>query len=821
MTASVKCQTRRRCRPQAFVTSLPLLPNRRPSTAVSVVTAPPVASAVHSATSPISRVTVSLPTPLGVSLTEAVRDGQQRVIVTSVRPDGPASELVRVGDVVTTAAGSPAHSLTSVVAKIRDVAQQRDITLVLERSLDDPDHLQTFSNHPPHTDSPSQQEKPTSSAIYNDDAPSFGIYATQDAELSKLITSYTTNRKVSDLFAANDLKLLLETAEEIVRARARLSAKTVQLIFAVVYRLKRAAVPLSTKFYNVVMTNLIQCGHAAFAVDVFCDIESPTLECFTTLAKAYSRLNRPDDAIALIPVMRAHRIKPNVRTYNVLIASCVRVGQLKKARRLFSEMLVDEVQPNAVSWNIIINWYIQQNKGSRRLRGALDAFEDMKASGVSPDIVTFTTIMKAYARSGLLNKAEEVFEEMKRSMPSCVDATVYNTLLEAYASRLDWRRCGELFDEMIGEHVGTSSAYADDDILALASAFSDVRVPPHSRSFSRRRPWLEAEPSRHANSTEHPGVQPNVVSYCLVIKACAGAGRYMQAREMFDHMMEAGFLPPPSPAVVSLLNGYAKAGRLGDCFEVLKSLKTWGVFPDVRMLSTVMHGCLISDRAELALSVYSKLKAARLDADVITSTLLLRAYGALGDMEKMFNVVKRMQRRGEFEQPTVVTYNALIQCCLARGEITLALKALDMLLEARTQGVKVNSQTLEVLVFSVLPQLKVEDKSSLGTFDYLKSTNNENATENSAMSCSDAQKLTFLKNVLTALRNANAVPNGLVYRGLLMLCERLGEWRLASQLMDERANGLFIVSRRHMMFVRTLEGHLRTRLLEEQALQTV
>lgn len=807
-------QTRRRCRPQAFVTSLQLPISRsQPFPAsISAKRAKPFDALATSSAIPLTnRVTVSLPKPLGVSLTEVVRNGQNRVVVTSVRRDSAANGIVHIGDVVASVGGTPAQSLTGAVQNILESVPQHNITLVLERAENQSNSSDVDDQH-----------TLASSHLHSSDVPSIGVYAEQDAHLTDLISSYVTNRKVDEFFAAPDLEAVLNAAEDLVKQRAKLSMKSSQLIFSVLYSLKRASVPLTNRFYNITMSSLIKCGHAAQAIDVFEEIDSPSLECYTTLAKAYSMLNRPDDAIGLIYVMRARGIKPNERTYNALIASCVRVGQLEKARGLFSEMLVDNVRPNAVSWNIIMNWYVRQSKGTQRLNDVLKAFEDMKASGVAPDVASFTTIMKAYARSGLLNKAEEVFSEMKRAMPAQIDATVYNTLLEAYSSRLDWRRCMELYDEMIrsGSETGPYGASFPPDehygvnTPIIGSAFDgDDRVPTHSQSFSHRRPWLGASNRKSSGTLESRGIEPNDVTHCLVIRACAKAGQTGRAKNAFDRMMDTGFFPPPNPAVVSLLGGYADAGRLGDCFEVLRSLKTWGVFPDPRMLTAVMNGCLKANRPELALSVYSKFKAARFETDSIVSTLLLRAYGAQGEFEKMFNVVKGMQRNGREARPTVVTYNALIEASLRGGETNLALKALNMLLEARADGININRQTLEVLVFPIVPEADVDAKSSL----YLQDKRlNESMGNTNEMLPSPEKRMKYLQDVLTTLRAGGAVPNGILYRGLLLLCQMTSSWDVATKLLEEREQGLFIISTKQKLLVRTVEDQIKGQLAKQR-----
>lgn len=754
------------------------------------------------------RITVTLNSPLGLSLTEARRDGNNRVVVTSVKRDSPASSLVHVGDVVADISGIPAHSLDDVIHCTTTLPPQSPVTLVLERE----NHKFVSPTTMSHGASRSSVQEKAHSFL-GEGVSSTGVYAEQEARLDTLIDNYTSSRKVNQSLAAADHDALMNTAVIIIRKRSMKSAKSTFLIMSIFHQLKRANVPLTLKFYNITMCALIQTGDATSAVKLFQQIEQPNVECFTTLVKAYSALRKPDDAIALLPIMRARRVRPNIHTYNVLISACVRGGKLAKARRLFTDMLVDKVNPDTVSWNTIINWHVQQNKGPQRLGGALEAFTDMKASGVKPNIVTFTTIMKAYAKSGMLNKAEEVFGEIKRAMPSHLDVGVYNTLIHAHSERLDWRRCIELLDEMEGTVFFNDNDDDDDeDTVDESPAFGpDGKVPPHSESFSRRRPWLSGTSQSYrydgadSNSSmsgmmEGPVVED--VTYCLVIRACANAGQFERARELFDRMMEHGFYPPPGPAVVSLLSGYANAGRLGDCFEVFKSLKTWGVHPDVRMLSTVMHGCLAAGRAELALSVYRKMESDGLKKDVVINTLLVRAHGMLGNLEKMFEIVRTMLKKRGDGVPTIVTFNALIEWCIRHGDLDHALKALEMTLDARKLKVRINRQTFEELVGKVVPEVLERPTTILESNDVIL---------NQAEYLGDWEKLEYLQSVLEKIRRGNAVPNGILYRGLLLLCERCNEWELGYDLVREREKGLYLMARNDLISVRPTEDKFRAR----------
>lgn len=765
------------------------------------------------------RVTVQLPSPLGLSLTQTHHAGHSKLTVSAVRNGGPATGLVLPGDVLTHVAGAPAQNLDAVLSRIRESPDT--VTLILQRPfVSQPAVKSSVPTAKPLSEGFQQSESPSRPD------PDDDLYAHQDSALANLIALYTQNRHSPSEEALADV---LHVASNIVKSRATTSTRSPFLISSVLNRLERAGIPLDSKFYNLCMWSYVHANQPARAAALFDEIPQPNVQCYTTLAKAYSLLRRPDDALALIPIMRREAVQPTIRTYNALIAACVRAGHLEKARMLFSEMLVDDIRPNTVSWNIIVNWHVQQKKGPERLNGALQAFADMKASGVSPNVVTFTTLMKAYTKSGLMNKAEEVFAEMKQRLPSRLDASAYNTLLAAYSSRLEWRRCLELLDEM-----KNYNSMSDEVAPAPNKQLIKQGVPPHSSSFSARRPWLSENrgdvrdapdvPTRRRkrfimDDDEDDNCAPDAISYSMVIKACADAGRPHQAQEVFQEMMERGFYPPPPPAVVSVMTGYAKAGMIREGFTMLKNLKSWGVFPEVKLLTSLMNGCITAKQPTLALAVYGKFEAARFQPDVVTHTLLLKAYGMLGQFDTAFDVLKGMSEKGPKLRANVVTYNALIESSLMHGRTDIALNSLDMLLRSRSKECQMNRQTFNALVDPFFDDYR-------GTMAVQEMIPGLDGPEQGARfsrlggvrRLHDEEKLQYLVDVLRRIREHGITANGRLYYALLMMCERCDEWLLGSGLVEEKQSGGFVVSKKDQKDVRRFEDAFTARQATDRLL---
>lgn len=64
---------------------------------------------------------------------------------------------------------------------------------------------------------------------------------------------------------------------------------------------------------------------------------------------------------------------------------------------------------------------------------ALKVFNEMKSQKCKPNICTYTALINAFAREGLCEKAEDVFEQLQEAGIE-PDVYAYNALMEAYRS---------------------------------------------------------------------------------------------------------------------------------------------------------------------------------------------------------------------------------------------------------------------------------------------------------------------------------------------------------------------------------------------------
>lgn len=70
-----------------------------------------------------------------------------------------------------------------------------------------------------------------------------------------------------------------------------------------------------------------------------------------------------------------------------------------------------DLTPNAVTFSALINACCK----SLQIERAFQIFSEMKASGLTPNVVTYTTLIDGCAKARLLPRALEVFRQMVKS----------------------------------------------------------------------------------------------------------------------------------------------------------------------------------------------------------------------------------------------------------------------------------------------------------------------------------------------------------------------------------------------------------------------
>lgn len=184
-----------------------------------------------------------------------------------------------------------------------------------------------------------------------------------------------------------------------------------------------------------------RCSRMAEAKILFDGLETRNEVSWNALIAAYARGGEGHNSVKLFTEMKRRCFQPTHFTYASLFAACASNGALEQGKWVHSDMIKTGVRlvayvghtlldmygktgnikdakkvfdrlekKDVVSWNSMLTAYAQHGHG----RSAVDLFEEMLSSGIQPNEITFLCVINACSHTGLLTYGLYYFEMMRK-----------------------------------------------------------------------------------------------------------------------------------------------------------------------------------------------------------------------------------------------------------------------------------------------------------------------------------------------------------------------------------------------------------------------
>lgn len=257
-----------------------------------------------------------------------------------------------------------------------------------------------------------------------------------------------------------------------------------------------------------------------------------------------------------------------------LVAMYVKCDSLKDAQNVMDDMDKADV----VSWTSLIAGYSKTGQGKE----ALALFQKMKREGVEPDELATITALKACAAIGALQHGKQIHKNVMNSS-LCCNVLVQNALMDMYAKCGCLNDASDVFTSMDGQ-----------DTLSW-----NVLISGYAQQGTGK------QALQYFDKMLDEGVKPDATTLLAVLNACKHAGLVDQGHRLFESMsLKHGILPTMDhyACMVDLL---CRAGQFEEAEDFILKM---AVEPDAQVWMALLSGCRCRYHVETAIRAFTQVK---------------------------------------------------------------------------------------------------------------------------------------------------------------------------------------------------------------------
>ncbi|KAK9156810.1 hypothetical protein Scep_003384 [Stephania cephalantha] len=451
--------------------------------------------------------------------------------------------------------------------------------------------------------------------------------------------------------------------------------------------------------FKLVRFAILSLSNLDYARSIFDTLHAPNVYLYTAMITAYAaQSNRTESALVLYKnmVCRASP-KPNHYIYPHVLKCCSESWGCYGAKLVHTHVLKWGFGGYPVVQTALVDSYLKGNCGSDGVVVARRVFDEMSERNV----VSWTAMVSGYARNGRLGDAVLMFEEMpERDVPAwnavIAGCTQNGLFLEAisYFRRMllgceevggvkklrpnqvtvvcVLSACGNLgmlkFGRWVHGYVYRSKIDLNSFILnALVDMYGKCGSLEEARrvfdqvSEKSLTVWNSminclalhglSERAIHVyeEMTEYGGdiVKPDGITFVGLLNACTHGGLVDAGCMYFNLMTRKYGIEQEIQHYGCYIDLLGRAGRFEEAMEVIKCMR---VEPDEVIWGSLLNGCKIHRRMDLAEYAVKRL----VDMDPNNAgygIMLANVYGEIGDWDEVRKVRKMLKERGVKKTP--------------------------------------------------------------------------------------------------------------------------------------------------------------------------
>jgi len=334
----------------------------------------------------------------------------------------------------------------------------------------------------------------------------------------------------------------------------------------------------------------------------------PRTECaYLSLTRQWQRRNRNNTRSQYFHVQPQQDLQK--------LMSNVNIKSSPRNRSLF-------LQRNRIGFNNSntrdVNKHLKKLAKERNWKEALKTVRECPC----PDEVSYATAIDACSKAFKSHFAVQLFEEMKRTGIS-PNVPVYNAVMNACGRDHQWKKTLNFLRDMRANGVPPN-------IISYNVCLS---------ALEKSKKWsMAVDMLRDIRKT---GLSLQPTSYNTVISACAKSRKMDVAEKLLKMMAADGFVPDKF-TYSSMLTGYRKIRDWESMFRIVEEMKEKKIPLDAVIYSTVIGACADAERKQKAFKLFVEMKKNKIQPNEVVYSCVLRACSTVQEAKDILNEMTQL-----------------------------------------------------------------------------------------------------------------------------------------------------------------------------------
>ena len=504
----------------------------------------------------------------------------------------------------------------------------------------------------------------------------------------------------------------------------------------------------------------------------------------STLFRGIKTMDHYDYLIKGINLVKQRKDKIDIILINVLLDACIKLKDSKDFLELFDSL---------------INGKFSNNDDTTDEKKDNDQNKIIvKNNIIKPDLITFNTYIKGCTQLKLYDKLDYVFEHIidHNDVNITPNDVTFNSLIDAYVRQNNMNKVFKLISTMQKYHIKPDNFTYTTIIKGLnKDSFSSNNNINSSDKNNNYKNKNELDLAFQLFEKVKQISKPDEILYNCIMDACLRFNKVDKMLELYKEMIDSN-ITPSSVTCGIVIKGYGMKGDVNSALKVYDHMKMNKI-----QISNVTYGCLINvcaknNKLSKAFELYESLTKEGVEMNTILYSTLIKAYSKTKNLNKVIEILNTMNR-SKNSKPNIITYNSVIDCCIKCNDFNLAYKYYHYLIDINKNhsNNNINNDSIikpDIVTFSTLIKGEIHngnfDKAKvlmnkMMEFDYIKP---DCILLNTLLDgCEKCNSYDDALAIFNLFRKKNVPMNMMTYSILLKILGILGDYENSYKLFEE------------------------------------